>query len=116
MDTITVRLYDIAGNSFCVAADDGEKVYRLIREALLQGKKVEISLKNVEMVTTAFLNSAVGQLYNKEFEYDFLRDSLTLADIEDDDILSLKRVIETAKLYYSDPDRLSETIRKVMEG
>jgi len=116
MNTVTVRLYDIVGNSFCVAADDGQKVYLYIKEALSQSKLVAISFQNVEMITTAFLNTAVGQLYNKEFSYELLSQSLSIVDAEDDDIHSLKRVIETAKLYYSDPERLNESIRKVMEG
>lgn len=116
MDTITIRLYDIVGNNFCVAVDDGQKVYEVIRGFLNQKRRVTISFMNVEMVTAAFLNSAIGQLYNKEFEYTFLSESLSLEDYEDDDFHSLKRVIETAKLYYSYPERLSESIRKVMEG
>ena len=115
MENVAVNLYSIVGNSFCVAAEDGEKVYKARRTVLQNQKNVKLSFKNVEMVTTAFLNSAIGQLYNGEFDFKLLTESLSVIDISNDDKQSIKRVVDTAKLYYSNPDRLNETIRKVME-
>ncbi len=116
MEQVVISLYNIVGNSFCVSADDGQKVYESIQKALNNKRHVAISFKNVEMVTTAFLNTAIGQLYNGDFEFPLLSSSLSVIDCDASDIESIKRVVETAKLYYSNPERLQESINKVMEG
>jgi len=66
METIQIKIYSITGSEFCVEAEDGEKVFMLIYKALKEKKKVELSFQNVELLTTAFLNSAIGKLY-KDF-------------------------------------------------
>lgn len=60
MEPVKISVYGIVGNSLCVSAKDGEKVYKKIREVLEKGKKVELSFLNVQLLTAAFLNTAIG--------------------------------------------------------
>ena len=76
MSKIKIGIYAITGDSFCVAAEDGEKVFAQIKKALLKGKKIDISFLNVKMLTSAFLNTSIGKVYgeswsvpNPEFGY-----------------------------------------------
>jgi hypothetical protein len=115
MNVVKINIYSEVGTSFCVAAEDGEQVFRKISEAIKNGKKVVISFLNVEIVTSAFLNSAIGQLYGS-FDEDLLKNSLGVEDIDDDDKLLLKRVVETAKAYYKDKDQFEKSIKMIMEG
>lgn len=101
---ITLKIYEIVGSEFCVAADDGQKVHDQIVRALQNNLKVRISFINIERLTSAFLNVAIGQLYG-EFPEELLRSNLSVTDIESDDLDLLKRVIDTAKLYFKDPER-----------
>jgi hypothetical protein len=97
MENITINVVNTIGDVYGVEADDGQKVYELISKALRDQKKVTISFLNVEMLTTAFLNTAVGQLY-KDFSEFEIRDQLKVSDLSDSGKVALKRVVDTAKL------------------
>lgn len=100
---ITLQLTEVVGSTLCVASEDGQKVYDQISKALIDSQKVRLSFLNVESLTSAFLNAAIGQLYGN-FQEEQLRNSLSVIDIENDDLALLRRVIETAKLYFTTPD------------
>ena len=110
---ITLKLYEIVGSEFCVAAGDGQKVFEQIYQALHKDMSVQISFMNVERLTSAFLNVAIGQLYG-EFTEDFLRSRLSVKEIEPDDLMLLKRVIETAKIYFKDPNRFNQIQKDIL--
>jgi hypothetical protein len=101
-DIITLRIYEIVGSSLCVASQDGQKVFEQIQRALANGNKVRLSFQNVESLTSAFLNAAVGQLYGT-FDHILLKENLSVTEMENSDKLLLKRVIDTAKQYFKDP-------------
>ena len=103
---ITIQLTEIVGSTYCVASEDGMLVFQQIAKALTDGYQVEISFLNVESLTSAFLNTAIGQLYGS-FPEELLSKSLSVSNIQADDLNLLKRVIETAKLYFSRPEILT---------
>jgi len=112
-NTITLSVFNLVGNSFCVEAKDGEIVFNAIKKAMQQNQAVEISFKNVEMLTSAFLNTAIGPLY-RDFSEEEIRELVKVVDISDADKALLRRVIETAKLYYKDPEWLEESVKQIM--
>lgn len=114
MNPIRLSVFNLVGNEFCVEAKDGETIFNLLSKALSQKQSVEISFQNVEMLTSAFLNTAIGQLY-RDFSEEAIRASVTVVDMEDADIALLRRVIETAKLYFQDPSWLDESVKLIME-
>jgi hypothetical protein len=101
---ITLKIYEIVGSEFCVAADDGQKIYEQLALALQKNLRVQLSFINVTRLTSAFLNVAIGQLYG-EFPNDLIQANLSVINMEADDRELLKRVIETAKVYFKDPIR-----------
>ena len=113
-NTVKINIFSIVGSNFCVEAEDGEKVYELLRKALAEMKMVEISFLNVELLTTAFLNSAVGKLYGI-FSEELLKKSLSVKEITPSGAVSLKRVVETTKAFYKNPEALQESINKILE-
>ncbi len=112
-EQITLQLTEVVGSTLCVASEDGQKVYEQIARALQDQHKVQLSFLNVESLTSAFLNAAVGQLYGT-FPEEQLKSSLSVVDIEKDDLVLLKRVIETAKLYFAAPDIMDSAWQKVV--
>jgi hypothetical protein len=113
MIKIPIKVYEIVGSEFCVAADDGQKVYDQIARALQRDMPVEISFMNVRRLTSAFLNVAIGQLYG-EYREDVLSSHLSVSDIEPDDRILLIRVIETAKAYFRNPERFERVRGQVL--
>ena len=114
MEKIELNVFAIVGDPFCVAAEDGEKVFNQIKMGFKEKKNIILSFQNVEMLTSAFLNTAVGKLYG-DYDEKIIKQYLSVKEITDTDKLLLKRVIDTAKAYYKDPDQFEESIRKIME-
>jgi hypothetical protein len=114
-DDLTINIVNVIGDSYCISADDGDKVYEKIIMGFENNRKVVLSFLNVEMLTTAFLNTSIGRLYGRYSE-ERVKANLEVRDIAADDKVSLKRVVDTAKLYYQDgKGALEESIRKIME-
>ncbi len=109
-----ISIFEVVGSPLCVASGDGQKVYERLAPVIEQGRGAVLSFRNVALLTSAFLNTAIGQLYGK-FDEDQIRSSLKIADMEPDDIALLKRVVETAKRYFKDPERFDRTVRDVLE-
>lgn len=99
-EKVTLKLYDIVGGPIWVSTEDGQKVYEKIIAAFDAGRAVELSFANREIMITAFLNAAVGQLYNGDFEEEFLRQNMSAVDISGEDIEMLGRAVENAKAYF----------------
>jgi hypothetical protein len=113
MEEMTVNVYQIVGNQTCVEADDGDKVYEKLKLLLAQKRKIILSFLNVQMLTSAFLNTAIGQLY-KDFSEDDIRSFVVVKDLPPDDIFLLERVVKNAKLYYKDTNRMEKSIKEIL--
>jgi hypothetical protein len=114
MKTIEINIYSIVGNNFCVSMDDGKKVMDTITKILNDGNKVEVSFKNIDLVTSAFLNAAIGDLYGV-FAENQITELLNFKDVREDDAALLDRVKETAKFYYKDIDGFNNLVSKSLE-
>ncbi len=113
-DPIAIRVFEIVGSGICVASDDGQKVHDQVAIALREGRKVSLSFHNVESLTSAFLNAAIGQLYG-EFSEEKVKASISVKDMSGDDRGLLKRVVDTAKLYFKDPERFKKATAEALE-
>ena len=115
MEETIIHVFSTVGSPFCVEADDGQKIFNLIFKALKEGRKVKLSFQNVEMLTSSFLNTAIGQLYKGDFDERDLKNKLSVEEISPEDVALLKRVTNTAKLYYQNPERLEKSINEILE-
>ncbi|MDR0802320.1 STAS-like domain-containing protein [Fluviicola sp.] len=114
MEGTTINIVNTIGDLFGVEAEDGQKVYELVRKAFENDHKVILSFVNIEMLTTAFLNTAIGQLY-KDYSESYIKEHLQVTDMSDSGKVALKRVVDTAKLFYSDPDALERSINDLLD-
>lgn len=109
-----ISVFEVVGSPLCVASDDGQKVHDRLAVALNKGRRVILSFHNISTMTSAFLNAAIGQLYGN-FTDEQIRSFLKVENIEPEDAALLKRVVETAKLYFSDPNRFDQVVRESHE-
>ena len=112
-ENIRISMFEIVGSPFCVASDDGQKVYKHLDAALRANQNVVLSFHNVTALTGAFLSTAIGQLYGT-FSEEKILSLLKIEDTEPDDLRLLKSVINNAKLYFKDPERFNQVVREVM--
>lgn len=110
---ITISIFEVVGSPLCVASSDGQKVYERLAKMIKEGANVILSFYNVSTLTSAFLNAAIGQLYG-EFSEEQIRSSLKVKDIQPDDLALLKRVVETAKQYFKDPQRFDQAVQDTL--
>ena len=111
---IAISIFEVVGSPLCVASGDGQKVYERLASVLAEEYGAVLSFHNVHMLTSAFLNTAIGQLYGK-FTEERIRSFLSVVDMEPEDIALLKRVVETAKRYFKDPERFEQASRDALE-
>ena len=108
---LQISIFEVVGSPFCVASPEGQKVCKCLSVALSQKQPVALSFHNVSTLTPAFLNVAVGQLYGN-FDENQIRQLLTVVDIEPNDKELLKRVVDSAKRYFNDPERLEQAMKE----
>ena len=109
-----LSLYEMIDSPLCVASSDGKKVCGRLTAALKKGQKVTLSFRNVTVLTGAFLNAAIGQLYGT-FKETEIRSLLNVQDMQPDDIALLKRVVETAKQYFKDPQKFNRAVQEALD-
>jgi hypothetical protein len=112
-NNVTLSIFEIVEGPLCVASDDGQKVYGRIAAGLKEGSNITVSFLKVSHLTAAFLNSAIGQLYGT-FSEDQIRSQLKVKDMQTDDLVHLKRVVDTAKQYFKDPKRFNKAVHDTL--
>ena len=110
---IQISMFEVVGSPFCVATDDGQKIHKHLDAALRANQEVVLSFHNVTALTSAFLNTAVGQLYGT-FSEEKIHSLLKVVDAEKDDLALLRSAVNNAKLYFKDPQRFDQAVREVM--
>lgn len=110
---VKVSITKIIGSSICVSIDDGNKLHATIVEYIEKSQPVALSFYGVNRLTTAFLNAAVGQLYN-EFTEDEVRDRLAPPqDASPEQLALLKRVVDNAKRFFKDRQQVEGVVGAV---
>ncbi|WP_027879233.1 STAS-like domain-containing protein [Mesoflavibacter zeaxanthinifaciens] len=96
-----INVLDIIDGNFAVTTDDGNTIYYIVDEHLTEKKEVVLDFMGITIVTTAFLNAAIGQLYNK-FNSEQISPYLSLRNIDDEDLILFKKVTDRAKQYFAE--------------
>lgn len=112
---VSVRVFEIVGSEYCVASDDGQKVYEQIAIAIKARQNINLSFIKIKSLTSAFLNAAIGQLYGS-FSEEQIKKSLSISDMDQNDLALLKRVVDTAKQYFNNPERFEKQNKEALEN
>ncbi len=108
---INIRIFQEIGTNIAVSLKDGDKIYQKINTVFEKNIQVNLDFINIKIITSAFLNAAIGQLYNK-YNSDKLKNSLKLINMTPEDKELLKRVVDRAQEYYKDKDSINKIIEK----
>jgi len=86
----------------------------MVHKALDEKKYVILSFKDIKLLITAFLNTAIGQLY-KDFSSDEIETYLSKIDFDPIFIPTWEKVVNGAPIYYSNPKKFESDISEIME-
>lgn len=98
-----------------VSSDEGDKINVIINQYLKDYQIVELDFSELTLLTTAFLNAAIGQLY-KDYTSEVLSSRLKLTNVSPDDTSRFKLVTDRAKEYFKDRDSFKESTDKILTG
>lgn len=115
MGEVRLNIQKIIESETCILPEDGEKIFEEICKGISNQQKVILSFEGVVLITSAFLNDAIGKLYGK-FKEDEIKQHLSVENIRDSDKVILKQVIDNAKIFYKDPKRILNSIKEAMEN
>ncbi|HJE00152.1 STAS-like domain-containing protein [Levilactobacillus brevis] len=94
----TLMVKDEINSSLAVTSVQAEKVYQILNNNFKQQIRTKIDFSNIETITTAFLNTAIGQLYSlgdpNELNKFVVIDGTTLSSLQRDKV---RLVMENAK-------------------
>jgi hypothetical protein len=108
-EPVLIRVFDVTGTPLCVSSADGQLVFDKLAPVLREGRPVILSFAQVETLISAFLNTAIGQLYgDPQLSEDRIRELLKVRDMAPEDVVLLKRVVDNAKAYFRDPERFKK--------
>lgn len=116
---IKINIYNEVGGSAAVSDTDGQKVFEKINKALKAGNSVLLDFVNIDIVISAFLNTAVGQLYKENYSVEFLRSNVKTTNMKKDDWDILATVLKRAKEYYQNPEyreKLDEALKEELDN
>ena len=106
---VTVNIAEISKKTSCIDPKMTEPVFEAILLNLREGKHVDVSFNGVDRIITAFLNVAIGKLYNPAvFDQSKIDSMLGMTDATENQRLKAEEVIKYAKMFYNDPDRLKQ--------
>ena len=114
-ETIRLIVNDLIGNDTAVSTDDGDVVFQGIKSIFDARKQVVLDFERIQMLTTAFLNAAIGQLYS-EYKSDYLNQNLKLENVADEDKILFKKVVERAKEYFLDKKGFEDSANNAIYG
>lgn len=110
MDSIIVKVNDHITLNKGLTPDEGEIIFSILSDEFLKGNKVVLDFSGVEILTTAFLNVAIGNLY-RDYTSAQLKELLSFnEDLPDSIALKIKQVTTAAKKFYLDEDEFNNII------
>ena len=108
---------DIINSELAVSTENGERVFEIVNYHLEKNEKVILDFSGITIMITAFLNAAIGKLYGKKrYTPTFLNEHLKLENVEIEDRILFKDVIQRAKEYFADKEAFEEINNKAIYG
>jgi len=112
--SLKISVADVIGETICISVKDSEKLYNAMGEGLLSNDLLEVSFAGIDLIITAFLHEAVGQLLEKFSKMDIQR-RIRFTNLEPDDERDIQLVITHAVDRYSNRGAYDSVMREAHE-
>lgn len=106
-----IKVIDLINSEFAVSPEDGDIIYIKLRNSIAEKEEVRLDFDRIDLLTTAFLNNAIGKLY-REFTKEQLNKYIKIENISESDLFLLKKVIDRAKITFKDTSNITKAIEE----
>lgn len=110
----SINVLGLGRSKFCVSAEDGEILHQAIEKILHRGKKAYVFFENEAVISSAFLESSIGRLYQGELSEQDIKENVIIGGLSEDDLFILKMVTERVKDFCIDPDYFESNMGSVL--
>lgn len=110
-----IRISDFVTLNQAVTPDEGEIIYNKILLGIGEGNSVILDFSDIQLMTTAFLNTAIGNLY-KDYSSEQLNALLKLENLQPGDSARVKKVVDNAKKFYANVDAFNKNVDDAIYG
>lgn len=110
-----IKINELIGGNFAVTTDDGNLIFNLIDKNLEEHTKTKLDFSDIIVLTTAFLNAAIGQLYSK-YKSEEITPYLKLTNVAHEDKILFKKVTERAREYFANKESFEKNINDAING
>lgn len=111
----TLKIKEIINMDFAVTTDDGDSVFKILDHHFENGDKIILDFSEIHILTTAFLNAAIGQLYSK-YTSEVISAHLKLENVSDSDKMLFKTVTQRAKEYFANKEEFEKNTGDAIYG
>lgn len=115
VDRTRIIVKDIIGSEKAVSSEKGEIVFIEIKKNLENNIFVELDFTGISLMTTAFLNAAIGQLYS-QYSSDQLNKLLKPISITEEDEEMFIMVVSRAKEYFANKIEFENSLSNIIYG
>lgn len=109
-----IKVYDEVSGAVAISSEEGDSLHSKISKALAEGLYVKLDFINIEILTTAFLNAAIGQLYAR-YSGEELNTKLKIENVSPEDSSLFTKVVKRAKEYFLNKEEFENTVNESLE-
>lgn len=103
-----IEVKKFTGNNLAVSASDGKKLFVEIKAHFDNNDNVELDFNGIILTISAFLNTAIGQLY-AYYPQEKIKDLLSVINMDNDDLRILQLVVSQAKVRFENFPHLDQS-------
>ena len=114
-NAVTIVVTEAIDDDLCIGGLEAEKLYQLIFPLVKEGKNVILDFQNIEESVPAFMDLAIGELY-EHFPAEQIEKSLSFINTDEDIAFDIETVVKWTKEYLKDPVRYNNAAREALGG
>lgn len=104
---------EVIHSPYAVSSEDGDVLFELLCNSIKNNQKTRVSFSKVKSITSAFLNSAIGKLYNHFSDEEI--DKVVEFVIKESWMELIVLVRNNAKEKLQNPEEYKKSLDKAME-
>jgi hypothetical protein len=103
-----ILVKDLVAGGNAVYESEGNSLYYLLEDRIINGKSVKVSFKGIDVITHEFLNASIGRLCSNFDRKLLIKQKLEILDTKDSHRDFFKAVIIAGREYYKKKEEIKK--------